>query len=84
MIRDIFSAAPEDKYLRAADYRAGAWSILTGIAGNRSLELGRPVRVDELITSLSDPDYPPMPAPNEPIDPLPMKAVSGQHQWLKG
>ncbi len=45
MVQDIFTAAPQDKYLRAADYRAGAWSILTGIAANRSLETGRPIRI---------------------------------------
>jgi hypothetical protein len=68
MVQDIFVGAPSDKYLRAADYRAGAWSILTGIAANRSLEVGRPVRLDELIENLPDPDYPPMPTPDDPFN----------------
>jgi hypothetical protein len=62
-----------DRYRRAADYRGGAWSILTGVAANRSMERGRPVRIDELVHGLAEPDYPPMPAPDEPIDPRPLK-----------
>ena len=40
---------------RAADHRAGAWSILTGIAANRSITTGERVRVDELVTGLALP-----------------------------
>ncbi len=59
LLKDLFSEhPPEDKYLRAADYRGGAWSILTGIAGNRSIEENRTVRTDELILGLDEPDYP--------------------------
>ena len=54
-----------DKYLRAADQRAGAWSIMTGITANRSMEWGRPVRIDELVHGLELPDYPPMPDSTE-------------------
>ena len=60
--------ADEDRYKRAADQRAGAWSILTGIAGDRSLERGGPVRIDQLIHDLDEPDYPPMPTPGEPLE----------------
>ena len=61
---------PKDKYLRAADQRAGAWSILTGTAANHSMRRGAPVRMDELIRNLDLPDYPPMPHDSEPL-PMP-------------
>jgi predicted dehydrogenase len=82
MLETLFSPnPPEDKYMRAADQRAGAWSILTGVAANRSMERGQPVRIADLVRGLEEPDYPPMPSPTEPLerptqaDPLPM--------WLK-
>ena len=66
---DIFSASPsEDKYRRAADQRAGAWSILTGIAGNDSMLEGRPIRIDELVPDLALPDVAPMPDDTEPLE----------------
>jgi predicted dehydrogenase len=69
MVNDLLSTnPPSDKYLRAADYRAGAWSILTGIAANHSMEQGRAVRIDELVHDLDLPDYPPMPTPADPLD----------------
>lgn len=58
----------EDKYKRAADQRAGAYSILTGIAANRSMATGQLVYIDELVPHLELPDYPPMPSPEEPIE----------------
>ncbi|MFZ6030260.1 MAG: Gfo/Idh/MocA family oxidoreductase [Chloroflexota bacterium] len=74
MIEHIFAAEkPADPYLRAADQRAGAWSILTGIAANRSIATGEAVLVGDLVHGLDMPDYPSMPSPSEPIDPLPMK-----------
>lgn len=83
LLRDVFSTERQpDPYLRAADERAGAWSILTGISANRSMEWGRPVRVDELVPDLALPDYPAMPTPDQPIDPLPMKSSSAQLQTL--
>ena len=70
MVNDLFKVhPPEDKYQRAADHRAGAWSILTGVAANHSIEKGRVVRIDELVQGLPLPDYPPMPAPDDPLDP---------------
>ena len=61
MVRDLFAPSPpEDKYQRAADQRAGAWSILTGIAANRSIESGHSVRIDELVHGLEEPEFPPM------------------------
>jgi hypothetical protein len=82
MLADLFALESiPDKYLRAADERAGAWSILTGVAANRSIERGLPVQVDELVPGLEEPDYPPMPSPQEPLD-LPGK-VEGVPEWLK-
>ncbi len=82
ILQHLFSFdPPEDKYLRAADQRAGAWSILTGIAANRSMERGQPVRIDELVHGLEDPDYPPMPSPTEPLE-LPGE-VDALPPWLK-
>lgn len=48
---------PPDLYKRASDHRAGAWSIITGIAANSSMGLNRPVRVDELISEMELPDW---------------------------
>jgi predicted dehydrogenase len=68
LLDDIFDPhAPEDKYLRAADQRAGAYSILTGIAANRSIETGKEIRIDDLCRNIGRPDFPPMPSPDEPI-----------------
>ena len=50
MLEDIFLPVPApDKYLRAADERAGACSILVGIAANRSLETGAKVQISDLV-----------------------------------
>ncbi|HUU96848.1 MAG TPA: Gfo/Idh/MocA family oxidoreductase [Phycisphaerae bacterium] len=68
-----------DRYLRAADHRGGAYSILTGVAVNRSMERGGPVRIDELVPGLERPDYPPMPKGDEPL-PLPEAVESGGAQ----
>ena len=51
MLKYIFDPAnqPPDKYLRAADQRAGAWSIMTGIAANHSMAENRPFTIEELV-----------------------------------
>ncbi len=73
LLNDIFGLnPPEDRTLRAADHRGGSWSILTGVAGNRSIETGKTVKISDLVTGLDEPDYPAMPTGNEPIDPKPM------------
>lgn len=67
---------PEDKYLRAADQRGGAWSIITGVAANQSFTSGLPVKIDELLPNLEAPDYPPMPEPFTPISEDELKAIA--------
>jgi len=60
---------PRDEYKRAADQRAGAYSILTGIAANKSMKSGQPFRVKDLVKGLRMPDYPRMPTGKEKLDP---------------
>ncbi len=59
MLKYLFTPddQPEDKYMRSSDHRSGAWSIITGIAANRSMELARPVKVVELIPDMELPDF---------------------------
>lgn len=58
MLDDLFGPASgaSDPLQRRADYRAGAWSILTGIAANLSVEEGRAVQVGDLVSGLDWPD----------------------------
>jgi hypothetical protein len=67
----LFNPEPaEDRYLRGADQRAGAWSILTGVAANHSIASGRSIKIDDLVPGLDLPDYSPGPDNQGPI-PLP-------------
>jgi uroporphyrinogen decarboxylase len=77
MLKYIFDAdnMPHDKYLRAADQRSGAYSILVGVAANLSMKENRVVSIDELISGIGMPDYPEMPTGNEPLPGKPEKAV---------
>jgi predicted dehydrogenase len=62
MLKELFS--PEritDKYLRAADQRAGAYSMLVGAAANRCFTTGQPVKIADLVTNIGRPEYPAMP-----------------------
>jgi predicted dehydrogenase len=61
---------PEDKYFRTADHRGGAYSILTGIAANMSMETGQSVRIKDLVHGLGYPVYPAMPTKGEAV-PMP-------------
>lgn len=49
LLADLFRGVGDDPYHHAANYRDGAYSILTGIAANRSIESGQPVDVDSLV-----------------------------------
>ncbi len=74
MLDDIFlPQRPTDKYLRAADHRAGAFSLLVGVAANRSFTTGETVKISDLVREIPPPDYPPMPSHVEPI-PMPARA----------
>lgn len=71
MLDDLFlPVSPADKYLRAADQRGGAASILTGIAANHSFRTGETVQIADLVPGLTRPDYPPMPKSTDPV-PMP-------------
>jgi len=72
MLQEIFASAKPDKHLRAADQRAGAYSCLTGIAANRAIATGQPVRVADLVSNVGYPDFPKMPSHDEPV-PMPTK-----------
>jgi len=50
MLDDLFLPGKnEDKFHRAADHIAGVQSILTGVAANRSIASGLPVKIDSLV-----------------------------------
>lgn len=62
LLDDLFLPVPAaDKFQRAADQRAGAASILVGIAANESLRHGGRVALADLVPELRRPDFPPMP-----------------------
>jgi predicted dehydrogenase len=75
MLKYIFApdSMPPDKYLRAADQRSGAYSILVGVAANRSMKENRPVEISELAEGIPLPDYPAMPSGDEPLPGKPEK-----------
>ena len=63
MLAEIFDpAAAADPLLRRADERAGAASVLIGVAANRCFETGQPVKIADLVTGLASPDFPAMPS----------------------
>lgn len=79
MFNDIFGTPHPDPLKRAADYVQGAYSILTGIAANKSIASGKMIFVDELVTGLGDPGFPEMPDPNEQI-----RYISNAERWVGG
>jgi predicted dehydrogenase len=48
LLRDVFAGPVPDPLHRTASWRDGVRSVVVGIAGNRSLETGQAVRVEEL------------------------------------
>lgn len=72
MLQEIFGEAPQDKYKRSSDERGGAYSILIGVAANRSFASGNAVKISELVTGLSAPDRAPMPDRTLKV-PMPMR-----------
>ncbi len=68
LMEDLFRPdPPPDPLGLRADYRAGSWSILMGIAANISMKERRVVEVDSLVSGLELPDYPAAPAWEAPI-----------------
>ena len=49
LLNDIFGTPAPDPFGRAADYKDGAMSILTGIAANASISTGMPISVMSLV-----------------------------------
>ncbi|MDP3581116.1 MAG: Gfo/Idh/MocA family oxidoreductase, partial [Ignavibacteria bacterium] len=69
MLDDVFSSTKKnDKYLRAADQRAGAYSILTGVAANLSMAQGKEIIIAELVKNIGRPEFPTMPKHTDPIE----------------
>jgi len=63
MLEDLLSPTPKsDSLRRKADERSGAYSILVGVAANRSFATRRPVELGSLVENLELPAYPPMPS----------------------
>lgn len=48
MLRDLLGTPEADPFNRAASHIDGAFSIMTGIAANRSMATGQPVKIDDL------------------------------------
>lgn len=68
ILEDLLSEnPPTDPYMRAADQRGGAYSILTGIAANHSMRTDKLIHIDDLVHGIGMPDYPPMPDDTPPL-----------------
>jgi len=67
LLKDLFGDKELDKYLRAADHRSGAYSILCGIAANQSIASGGWVKIKDLVHGIDQPDYTAMPQGTEPF-----------------
>jgi predicted dehydrogenase len=50
MLNDIFGNPEPDRFNRAASHVDGAYSILTGVAANKSIASGEPVQIKDLLT----------------------------------
>ena len=60
MLEEIFNGPKNDPLLRAADYVQGAYSILTGVAANKSMATNQPVTISDLVKGLPEPVFPEM------------------------
>jgi hypothetical protein len=67
MLKDIFDCPEPDPYMRSADYVQGAYSILVGIAANKSMASDKKIYINELVSGLGEPIYPAMPDGSEEI-----------------
>ncbi len=50
LLEDIFGNPPKDPLERAASHEDGAMSILTGVAANKAIASGLPVKIKDLVT----------------------------------
>ena len=77
---DLFDPdVADDKYMRAADQRSGAYSILTGIAANESMASGKTIDVAELVKRVGYPDYSEHPSKTASL-PMPVRPKKqGKH-----
>lgn len=71
LLNDIFGTPEPDPLRRAADYVQGAYSILTGIAANKSINTKKLIYVDDLVTGLGEPNFPETPGEDEHIPYVP-------------
>ncbi|MFA7229482.1 MAG: Gfo/Idh/MocA family oxidoreductase, partial [Melioribacteraceae bacterium] len=75
MLDDIFNPVRKtDKYLRCADQRAGAYSLLTGVAANYSMSTGNEIKIADLVHNIGMPDFPEMPNHRDSV-PMPDKKL---------
>lgn len=58
LLDDLFGQPDPDPLLRAASYTQGAYSILPGIAANKSIRSGKTIKVLDLVKGLGEPGYP--------------------------
>jgi predicted dehydrogenase len=79
MLADLFGPQGlPDPLNRAADERAGAYSILVGAAANLSMASDKPVRIADLVKNLDPPTYPKMPSRSLPVGMPPKVPPAGK------
>ena len=75
MLQDIFDpGTTHDPLRRRADHRAGACSVLVGVAANRSIATGSSVRIADLTGTLERPDFAPNPTRADRV-PMPARVA---------
>ncbi|HBG26904.1 MAG: hypothetical protein A2Y10_10495 [Planctomycetes bacterium GWF2_41_51] len=57
MLNHIFGTPVADPLKRDADYVQGAYSILTGIAANKSMDSGKDIIINDLVSGLPEPEF---------------------------
>ena len=77
MVDDIFAPPQLDRLKRSADYVQGAYSILTGIAANKSIENKTTIYISDLVQGLPHPCYPEMKNKDKNIS----YVSDTQHNW---
>jgi predicted dehydrogenase len=81
MLKDIFGEVKPDPLSRAADYVQGAYSILIGIAANKSINSNQIIKITDLVQGLPKSVFAPMPGENEFISYVPDgRVMTGEQQ----